>query len=357
MAQPSGDEQGRSVGTRLAVGTVLQQSMLQSALRAVVPSIVLVGLAGCSSTAPAPRPVPLLGEKRANAAPADMQNPVALAGRDAITFADLASPMAEIAGGQALEEVALDRLLAQRAINAGVTISQEQIAAEQGLFVRTLADEAGLNERDAAAALERVRASRGLGPVRYNALLKRNATLRALVAATAVPTQEQIDQELALATGPRYRVRIITSSSQSAVAQVREQVLAQPESARAAAFGNLATSVSTDASAARGGLIDGISPADPAVPGVIRSTLGTVVPNDVSAVLVLDAGFAVMLMESSVSPLESDAPATRERVAQRVTLRMQRLAMDRLAREVLAGANITVLDGSLSWSRENRGGR
>jgi hypothetical protein len=193
--------------------------------------------------------------------------------------------------------------------------------------------------------------------VRYNALLKRNATLRALVAATAVPTQEQIDQELALATGPRYRVRIITSSSQSAVAQVREQVLAQPESARAAAFGNLATSVSTDASAARGGLIDGISPADPAVPGVIRSTLGTLAPNDVSAVLVLDAGFAVMLMEASVSPLESDVPATRERVAQRVTLRMQRLAMDRLAREVLAGANITVLDGSLGWSRENRGGR
>jgi hypothetical protein len=58
-------------------------------------------------------------------------------------------------------------------------------------------------------------------------------------------------------------------------------------------------------------------------------------------------------MESPVPPLESDSPGARDRVAQRVTLRLQRLQMDRLARELLASANITVLDDSLSWSREN----
>lgn len=283
-----------------------------------------------------------------------MTAPVALAGREAITFAELATPMAEIAGAQVLEEVALDRLLAQRTQQAGVTVTQQQIAAEQGLFVRTMADEAGLPERDAAVALERVRASRGLGPVRYNALLARNATLRALVAADAVPTQEQINQELALATGPRYRVRIITSSSQSAVAQAREQVLVQAPASRSATFGNLATSVSADASAAQGGLLESVSPADPAVPGVIRSTLATLAPGEVSPVLVLDAGFAILLMESAAAPREVDSEATRERVTQRVTLRLQRLAMDRLARELLAGANITALDSSLGWSRENR---
>lgn len=356
MARPSSGEQGRSVGTRMALGSVLQQSMFEKMMLAGFPSIVLVALAGCGTSSDVPRTVPLVNGQPSPTDGADMRAPVALAGREAITFAELAAPMAEIAGAQVLEEVALDRLLAQRAREMGVTVTQQQIAAEQGLFVRTMADEAGLSERDAAVALERVRASRGLGPVRYNALLTRNATLRALVAADAVPTAEQVEQELALATGARYRVRIITSSSQSAVAQAREQVLAQPQEARSATFGNLATSVSGDGSASRGGLLESVSPADPAVPGVIRSTLGTLAPGDVSPVLVLDAGFAILLMESPVAPLESDSETTRERVTQRVTLRLQRLAMDRLARELLAGANMTVLDSSLGWSRENRAG-
>lgn len=282
-----------------------------------------------------------------------MSKPVALAGRDPLTWGDLTSAMSEIAGAQALEEAVLDRMVATRAAGAGVSVTAEQIAQEQRLFVRTLADEAGMSERDAAAALERVRASRGLGPVRYNALLRRNATLRALVAGEVAPTQEMFDAELAIATGPRYRVRIMTSSSQSALANAREQVLAQSGSNRASAFGNLATSVSGDSSAARGGLIDGISPVDPAVPGVIRSTLPTLQPGDVSPVLVLDSNFALLLMEGSVAPLESDTADARERVRQRLTLRLQRLAMDRLARELIATADVTVLDESLAWNREN----
>jgi hypothetical protein len=314
----------------------------------------LLSLAGCSSTTDSPRPLPRISTQSTQpAASADMSKPVALAGRDPITFATIAAPMAELAGAQALEEAVLDRMLAQRAQEQGVTISPQQLADEQRLFVRTLADEANLSERDAATALDRVRASRGLGPIRYNALLTRNATLRALVAQTTVPTQEQLDQELAIATGPRYRVRIMTSPSQSAVANAREQVLAQPIASRSSAFGNLATSVSADASAARGGLIESISTVDSFVPGIIRSTIATLPVGEVSSVLVLNAGFAIVLMESPVPPLESDSPAARDRVAQRVTLRLQRLQMDRLARELLASANITVLDDSLSWSREN----
>ena len=99
-----------------------------------------------------------------------------------ITVNDLQPAVYEAAGGQILAEMVLDRRIERRLAERGITLTGSQITAEKDVLLKTL--DAG-NEDQATRLLRELRRRRGLGDQRFEQLLKRNAGLRALVAAAA----------------------------------------------------------------------------------------------------------------------------------------------------------------------------
>ncbi|MFO0831758.1 MAG: peptidylprolyl isomerase [Phycisphaerales bacterium] len=309
--------------------------------------------AGCASPAGTSPDTP--------AAPRAGKPAAALKG-STIQWEDLQPTLAEVGGGVALEELVLDRTLADRLKSLQIDVTREQIDAERAGLTRALEADASLSPDQAAQQLERLRRTRGLGPARFDALLLRNARLRALAraqaAAEVTPTTEQLAQEERIANGDRFRVRIFSHPSQSTCSQVRESILKDDAAntpttpaTTSARFAEAAVRQSTDPSARAGGLLDGISPADPAIPDAIRQSLATLQDGQVSPVLVSGRGFALVLMESRVPPARTLPP---QEVEQRLRARLERVAMERLARRLIAESGVTVLDPSLAWSWENR---
>lgn len=285
--------------------------------------------------------------------------PIAALRDSLLTWADLQPLLAEAAGAAALEEAILDRTLETRLRDASITLPADARDVERESLALALQSDADLSPDQVQTQIDRLRRTRGLGPTRFDALLLRNARLRALVRAATpadiTPTSDQLAQEQEIANGDRYRVRVFFNASQVTCSQVRDEVLAAdgPTTPQllSSRFADAAVRLSTDPSSRAGGLIDAVSAADPAVPEAIRQSLATLQPGDLSPVLVTGRGFGLVLMEA-----RTPAPRqlTAEQVGQRVRSRLERLAMERLARECIATSGLSVLDPSLAWSWENR---
>ena len=90
--------------------------------------------------------------------------------------------LAEAAGGEILEEIALDRLLADEVERRGLSVTSEEIRREESLLLDSLIQaEVASDIRQGRRLLTDLRERRGLGEHRYSALLRRSASLRALV--------------------------------------------------------------------------------------------------------------------------------------------------------------------------------
>ena len=96
-----------------------------------------------------------------------------------ITRDDLWPALAEIAGGQVLDEYILNTLLDAAANERGWTITSSDIEREVGSLINII-NEAN-DSSSTPRLIQAVRARRGLGEIRFNALLRRNAILRRLI--------------------------------------------------------------------------------------------------------------------------------------------------------------------------------
>jgi hypothetical protein len=270
-----------------------------------------------------------------------------------ITWGDLAPALAEVNGAAALEDAVLDRMVALRLQETGIVLGAEDIDREREQLRATLADEAGLDADASEEMLENIRRDRGLGPRRFEALLRRNAGLRALARPEAAPSDDQIALETRLLTSQRVRARVMASASRTAIESARAEVLAGSPSFEvvSARFAQRAQQVSTDPTAPLGGLVEGMSADDPAVPQSVREAIRSLSPGAVSDVLQLPTGFGLVLVETRTPP--APAPA-RDAVEQRVRRRGERVIMQRLARELLRDAGVSVVDDSLAWSWDAR---
>lgn len=341
----------RSLASSLCPAPSLKASPL-ACVAPVALAFVLCHAGGCAA--------PGTGPSRPGAGNPTTQGPAtrvptpALLNSQPLAQAALLPALFELAGPQALEEAALDALLEQQLSVAGMPLPADWQAQEESLLLASIATEASISPDDASRLLTQVRARRALGPARYLAQLRRTAMLRALVAQDAAPTQADVSRELALLQSDRARIRLLVVPSQAQAQSAREQVLMdQDPLGRAARLSVLAQRSSTDPSASAGGLIEGVSAEDPAVPLALRTALAQLAPGEVSRVLALDAGFAIALLEARTPANPSQGQKTSQEQAQaRATLRLQRIAMDRLAQRLLAAANITPLDASLLWSWE-----
>jgi hypothetical protein len=342
----------------------------------------LVMLSGCATeqptTAEATRGVTRAERTAQPVTGAGERTPV-IVGGVGVPEAEVRERLAEAAGSVVLEELVLDRALATVVAERGVKVTRRDVDAERGLLLRAMQEDAGLTEAQAAAMLDNVRRSRGLGPVRFEALLTRNAQLRALVRPEVQVSSEEVERALTIEFGPAFRARVIRAADTRELAKVRSQIMEllrepidlkktaeeleeekrkplpqQKIDLAAAMFAQWAVKVSTHESAPQGGLVAALSPADESFPTAMRESLSALRPGDVSEIYATADGAWMALVEKAMPARGTATDADRERVRARMIARRERMEMDRLARELVGSANVTVLDPGLRWSWEAR---
>ncbi len=297
---------------------------------------------------------------RAEAAAQDQPRVVALVGDRALGWGDLAQELAEAAGGQILEETALRIALEETCRARGLSVPADAVNAERRLLAELLASSADVSADDAERLVADVRARRGRGERRFEALLWRNAALRMLVRKDALVqvSDADIDTAYALKHGPRFRARLILVTTMEQAEQVKAR-LAGGES-----FADVAAQISVDPSSARGGMLDPFSPSDARYPVAVRRALADLPDGATSLPIAVTwgeatgaiSGFAVLKREGTISP-PGQAPqidtvrATLEREIRTVR---ERAEMDKLARALLEQTRISAMDGSLNWSWSRR---
>lgn len=260
----------------------------------------------------------------------------------------LRAGLGEAAGHDVLNELALETRLVKRMAREGLTLEPGMIERERAMFAQAAAA-AGVSGEDAAAALERVRRERGLGPSRFTSMLRRSAMLRALVRPQVRVNEASVAQAYALRYGERFRARVITVATAREASDTLARVRGGED------FSRVAAEVSTDASAARGGVIDAVSPADPSYPQALRDTLAKMTAGRVSAPMALGDGFMIVMLDGRGAADGGVPPAleaVRDEMEREARRRQERLLMEQLAREIGAGADVRALDGALRWSVE-----
>lgn len=312
-------------------------------------ALPLALLTACSSLATTTR------SPQQTSANAPRGRALALVADRPLTISDVQASLIEAAGAAILEEHYLDAALAKRLQEAQRVVTPEDVERERALLRGNIQAEAQVDDAQAQQLLDQVRASRGLGPTRFDALLRRNAALRALVQDSVTVTPEQEAQEFAIAFQPRTRARYFLHERESVASSVRSQVLsAASPSDRRRLFGDLAAQQSQDSSAPRGGLLAPISLNDPSVPLSIRQALSHSAEGDVSDVLAVPGGFAVVLHDGVAPADRADTPDARAALLASLRMRLERLAMDDQAQRILREARVTILDDSLAWSWQRR---
>lgn len=339
--------------------------------RRLLPLIVVATLLGCQSGPPTPKKSPDKAGAPHPGAPRDAASdagegeaasgrPVAYVDARALTDADLRAPLYEAAGGRVLADLVLDRAVAQALADRGLSLEPADLEAEKRRLLETLSDDPDT----AARLLGELRITRGLGKVRLEALLRRSAGLRRLVADRVAVTDAAIKRQYLLRHGPRYRVRLLVTATADEASRLRRRAM------EGGSFSDLAAMHSIDPSAAQGGLLSPISPADTSYPQAVRNALpklgeesggrggaggsgGAGEAGAVSPVLALGDRFAVLKLEDKI---EADGVAlddVRDELVVAVRRRSQRLLMEQQARELLAAAEVVVLDPALkaAWQR------
>lgn len=289
--------------------------------------------------------------KPASATGGDLPNALALYSGGTITLADLRTPLFEAAGGQILAETLLDRLVQRTLAERGLTraVDDAALERERAILLRTLSPNATDGDLDQGARIfDELRQRRGLGSQRFADLLRRNAGLRLLVADQVTVTDIALEQAYQLQYGQRYQARLITTPAfNEAVAVVR--------AARAGeSFVDLAIEHSTDVSRQQGGRLEPISVADASYPLAIRTALSQMQPGQVSEPIALEQGFAVLLLERTIAPDAVQLESVRDELTRRVRLQAEAVLMQQLARDLLANAQVLVLDPTLqkSWTQQ-----
>jgi len=285
------------------------------------------------------------GSPSASTADASMR-PAAMLSGEAISWDELRPRLLESAGGQALEELVLESALRGELRAQGLVVDDAAVERESQIALDAIAPDPAR----AAQLLAALRDAQSLGAVRWRALLWRNAALRALAQREVRLSDEAVRQAFDAAHGVRRVCRIIVVPDMASAERVQARL------ATGEPFGEVAFIESSDASAARGGLLPPISRSDPSFPAAFREVLFATDVGGRSHPVLLEGGYAVVEVRSEVASDGSDPRATRdadERAARRA---LERVEMDRLARMLLRRSKPTVFDDALqeSWRMRPR---
>lgn len=272
--------------------------------------------------------------------------PAAIVNGRSVFWGELRPLLNEASGAAMLQELILDRLIDDAALAAGITMNADDLAGERRLMLEMLHDDPNV----AIRLLDELRLQQGLGRIRFTALLKRNAVLRTLVRDRVDVTARDIERVYDALHGPKRQARLIVLPS---LADAR-RTLARLESGES--FVDLAIEVSTDASAARGGLLEPISRTDPSYPDTLLRTLWTLESGVPSSPILLDDQYAILLLVREIDAEPVDMEQVRPSLERRARLNLERLRMEQLARSMMADISVNIFDESLreSWNQMRR---
>lgn len=273
--------------------------------------------------------------------------PAALIDGRPLLWGELRPMLNELAGAEALQEALLDRKLAEELRKANVVIGEGEISAEARLLTEGLHPDPDT----ALRLLDELRQRQRLGRIRYAAMLKRNAGLRALARDSVVINDHALETMHDVLHGPKRQARIIV---------VRDLPAAHAALSRLAAgdaFADVATLLSIDTSAGRGGLLEPISRLDRAYPEALRQALWRLEANQISDPVLVDDQFAIIMLERIVKGDGKTLQEDRENLVRQVRLQQERVLMEQIARRLVGEAAVTVFDDELheSWSRHRKG--
>ena len=302
-------------------------------------------LAGCVDSGRAPemletqwRPAPSASPTDVVDAPVAYWKPIGSEGRGRPLQRSLLEGMLmESAGPQALREALLDETLRERLQTLNLAVTEEDLATERLTLLNALDED----EDRATRLLETIRRREGLGPIRFSALLRRNASLRKLVEDDVRPNEEAVRAAWDVRHGPRRVARVFVAPTMSACAEVIAKVEAGED------FGVLAAMQSSDESASTGGLLEPISRLDPSWPTSFRETLWTTSLGEVSSPVLVDADYVLILPLEDLPGDDVTFEMDREDARRRVRLAQERLLMDALARDLLDSVQVDIIDGDL----------
>ena len=272
--------------------------------------------------------------------------PVASWRDHALTWDQLHPAMAELAGATVLKDAFLDFRIEQALAERRQSIDASAIQRERALLLASLDPDPNTAER----LLDGIRLRQGLGPTRFDALLKRNAGLRALVAADVQVTQSALNRQFEIDHGPKRVCRVMSLKSLHEADRLRHEINAGTP------FADLATRHSTDASAARGGLLPPIAQSDPTWPQPFRDALFALSPNQVSIPTLVDNDYLVIqLIEERPADGTSMASVSRA-VEDSLRQTQERILMEEKARAFVAEIRPSIYDTALdqAWRRAER---
>jgi hypothetical protein len=255
-----------------------------------------------------------------------------------LAWGDLRPSLVEYGGSTVLGDAILARAIERELAARKVSLGPEAIETERELLRASLDADPNRSFR----LLEEIRRRQGLGPVRFEAFLRRNAGLRALAQSELEITDGTLAAQHDVLHGPRRRARIATLATLGDAEAFRREVAA------GAAFGELAAGRSTDPSAARGGLLEPVSRLDPSYPEAFRSALFAA-PTDGGTAdpALVDGSWLVVQVVEELPGDGRDLASTRAEVEPLVRRAQERLVMDRIARRLLATADPVFFDSAL----------
>lgn len=233
-------------------------------------------------------------------------------------------------------------MLDQALVNADITIDGEDIARERKL----LADTMSPDPNTAFRLLTELRSRQRLGDVRYAALLRRNAALRALVQRQVSTTESDLHRTYDLVYGEKRQARLITLNS---LADARE---ALDRIRRGEFFGDVAVELSTDFSSARGGLLEPISREDTGYPVSFRAAIWKLPPGGTSDPILLDNLYTLIQLVRVIEKDEVDFEEVRPDLIHLTRLNQERRLMEQLAGRLLSNVTIHFIDETLRKSFE-----
>jgi len=258
-----------------------------------------------------------------------------LVGGEPIGWDILRPLLAEAAGGEVVEELALEYSLRAELRARGLTVGDSQVEAARETWLALLEDSGVSVEAEAE-----IRRRRGLGRERFRRLLWRNAALRALIDPADVTVS---DSEIGLAkqirTGRRY---LVTGAITPAASDALLMAGAARDDAAGAAVGLWRAATAKNLTPFR----TSMSLLDPAYPESVRRALPSVQIGQPSPAIAVENGFGIVVVEavfeSTPGSAINDAAMRRE-----LSIRKTRLEMERLARRLIDRADISRLDRSL----------
>lgn len=259
-------------------------------------------------------------------------------GRTSIEPSTLGASLVEIAGQTVLREAIVDARLARQLDTAGIAVDAARVEREERLLLETISD-------DPARAVEllgEIRVRQGLGPVRFAALLKRNAGLRALVERNVSIDEEGLANMHDMLHGPKRVARIAVLASLGDAQQFAAD--ARADAGGAGRFAELAVARSLDESAARGGLLAPVARRDPSYPEGLRAAIFSTEVGAISPPILDGARFYVVMVTEAKPADTTTLADARARCERMLRLSRERLLMDALARELASPEGVTIFD-------------